>query len=95
MINFEEGKIPEKKLVTLTAYISEVELLFHGKNFANHVIKDLINRSIMLKQAELMFIVDEILMSQETRNYIQTSIREAIKEHIGKEVDNMFDRDKV
>lgn len=94
MIEFTEGRIPEKRLSTLTAYIDEMQLLMHGKSFVKTVIQRLVEQSVIIHRIELENIVNEIVLSPETRKYIEDKIRETIDKAIQQEVNDIFLRDE-
>ncbi|MET0786434.1 MAG: hypothetical protein ABWY25_07000 [Paenisporosarcina sp.] len=92
-MEFKESHDERRNLITLTAYISEVELLAGGREFARHVVQNLIKQTILLKQAELNWIADEIVVSQETRDYIKKQIHEEINKIVAITVAEIFKRD--
>ena len=95
MIDFKEGYIPEKRQTTLTAYVSESDLLALGKNYARHIVQELVKQSVIVHRIELENIVTEFICSQETRKYIEDKVREAIDKYIVDEVAEIFNRDKI
>lgn len=90
MINFEPGKNPREGLRTLTAYISDVELLNQGKVFAQHIVKELISQSCKLYRHELDALVQDYIKSEECKQYIYTKIRETIDQAIKEEINEVF-----
>jgi len=95
MIEFSEGYIPEKRLSTLTAYISNLDLHQYGKNFVKTVVYELIKQSVLVHRIELENMVTEYIASSDTRKYIEDKIREAIDKYIADEVAEIFNRDKI
>ncbi len=94
MIKFDENRIPEQRLTTLTAYISESDLASQGKRFAMEVISELIRKSVYLHTNTIQQIISETILSNETRIYIQERIRAEIDVQIKEAVADMFQRDK-
>lgn len=92
MINFEQGKDARQGLRTLTAYISDAELLNQGKIFAQHVVKELISQSCTLYRHELDAIVSEYIRSPDCKDYIYAKIREMIDKTIQEEINEVFRR---
>lgn len=90
MIEFTEGYIPEKKLSTVTAYISQLELLAHGKNFATTVVTELVKQSVLVHRIEVENMVTEFIMSPDIKKYIEDKIKETIDSFIQKEVEGIF-----
>ena len=94
MIEFKEGRMPEQKLRTLTAYVDEAQLLMHGKTFAKEVVHRLISESVLIHRVELEGIVTEYITSSEVKEYIKNKIRETIDKYIREEVNEIFNRGK-
>lgn len=92
MINFQQGQDPREGVRTLTAFISDAALADQGKQFALHVVKELISQSCTLYRHELDAIVSEYVRSEECKQYIHTKMREAIDKAIKEEVDEVFRR---
>lgn len=93
MIEFNESRIPEKRLTTLTAYISESDLASQGKRFAIEVVSELIRKSVYLHTNKLQEIITELILSDETRTYIQERIRVEIDREIKEQIKDMFKRE--
>lgn len=93
MIEFSDGRIPERNLRTLTAYVNEFEFMQHGRELVRTVIYELVKQSVLLHRIDLENAVTEIVSSLETRKYIETGIREAIDKAIQEEVNNIFSRE--
>jgi hypothetical protein len=90
MIEFKESRLPDKRLTTLTAYISETELHIHGKNFAITVIHELIKKLIFEHIDDLEKMVVELTVSPEMRKFIEDEIKIAAKKAIQNQINEMF-----
>jgi len=89
-IKFDSTRIPEKRLTVLSAYISDVSLLMQGKKFLHEVLAQLVRQSVTVHRMDIDNMITEIIMSSETREYIQNKIRETIDKQIQIEIEEMF-----
>ena len=94
MMEFKEGRIPERRLSTLTAYIDDIELMQNGKNFAKVAVHELVKQSVYVHRIDLENMVVEYITSSEIKEFIKNEIREAISRYIQEEINEIFRRDK-
>lgn len=90
MIDFKESFLPEKRLTTLTAFVSEVELMARGKHFAKEVIHELVKQSVLVHRIDLENMITEYINSEDAKKYIHDYIKDAIANAIREEVREMF-----
>jgi hypothetical protein len=89
MIKFEEYKNKENQTV-VSAYIDNLRLAVEGKKFAEHVLAELIKKSVYLHMSELQQMIDAIVVSQETQDYIRQQIRTEIDKQVKEAISDMF-----